>query len=246
MAGFVVTIQQFEGPLDLMLHLIRENKLDLFDLDIAELADQYIAFIKAMEKMDLLVASEYLVELANLIEYKSRKLLPRENPEFGPDDYQESDPDLLVRRLLEYQRYKEVSLKLQERAQQRERMLEKPASSLIDQWVNDAGRVIEPLAVYQLFNAMERCQRRFAIAEPLQIQTAQREMTLQERIAQVKDLISGLPVVFSFEDLCADARATVTVIMTFLAILEMLKDQLLTYQVKADTIYFRRGVAYGG
>ena len=75
---FKITIDQFEGPLDLMLHLIKENKLDLFDLDMLILADQYIHYIHQMEDMHLEVASEYLIELSSLIEYKSRKLLPRE------------------------------------------------------------------------------------------------------------------------------------------------------------------------
>ena len=75
---FFITIEQFEGPLDLMLHLIKEKELDLFDLDINILTDQYIEYLHTMEKMRLDIASEYLVELASLIEYKSKKLLPSE------------------------------------------------------------------------------------------------------------------------------------------------------------------------
>jgi chromatin segregation and condensation protein Rec8/ScpA/Scc1 (kleisin family) len=79
---FIITIDQFDGPLDLMLHLIRENKLDLFNLDILALTNQYVAFIRAMEELNLEVASEYLVEMANLLEYKSKKLLPKEKAAF--------------------------------------------------------------------------------------------------------------------------------------------------------------------
>ena len=110
---FLITLDQFEGPLDLMLHLIKENKLDLFDLDMNVLATQYIDYIHAMQNMHLEVASEYLSELASLIAYKSKKLLPRENVEVE-EEYEEDQRDQLVARLLEYQRYKEVSLALKE------------------------------------------------------------------------------------------------------------------------------------
>ena len=240
---FIITIDKFEGPLDLMFHLIKENKLDLFDLDVLVLANQYIAYIKAMEEMNLEIASEYLVELAYLLEYKSKKLLPKEKSELE-GEYEDVDPDELVARLLEYKKYQEISHELDRLAKERERLLEKPASSLIDQWVKEADTKIEPLAVYQLFNAMERCQRRFAVLEPLKIQTAEREMTVEERIAQVRKLISKLPEVFSFDDLCQDADSRLTVIMTFLSILEMLKNQALIYHTKGDNIYFHRGGSY--
>ena len=75
---FKVTIDQFEGPLDLMLHLIKENKLDLFDLDIDVLTGQYLIYLDSMDQLHLEIASEYLVELATLIEYKSKRLLPKD------------------------------------------------------------------------------------------------------------------------------------------------------------------------
>ena len=105
--AFTVTIEQFEGPLDLMLHLVKDNKLDLFDLDMDVLTDQYLTYLNAMESMHLEVASEYLSELAGLLEYKSKKLLPREKVEVE-EDYEE-DKQKLALRLLEYQRFKEVT-----------------------------------------------------------------------------------------------------------------------------------------
>ena len=92
---FTVLIDQFEGPLDLMLHLIRENKLDLFDLDMNVLTEQYLAYLETMESMHLEIASEYLGELAALLEYKSKKLLPREKVEIT-EEYEEDHRDRLV------------------------------------------------------------------------------------------------------------------------------------------------------
>ena len=97
--SFVVTIDKFDGPLDLMIHLIKEKDLDIFDLDISQLADQYIDYIHQMQQMRLDVASEYLSELAGLIEYKSKKLLPAQESELI-DDYEEQKMDL-VQRLIE-------------------------------------------------------------------------------------------------------------------------------------------------
>ena len=88
--SFQVNTQQFEGPLDLMLHLIKEHELDLFDLDISVLADQYLSYLNQMEHLHLEVESEYLVELATLIEYKSRKLLPKDDSKLEAE--YEEDP----------------------------------------------------------------------------------------------------------------------------------------------------------
>ena len=81
--SFTVAVDQFEGPLDLMLHLIKEKELDLFDLDIHVLTEQYLLYLNKMEEMHLEVCSEYLVELATLIEYKSKKLLPKQEAELN-------------------------------------------------------------------------------------------------------------------------------------------------------------------
>ena len=126
-----MTIDKFEGPLDLMLHLIKEKELDLFDLDVNILTDQYVAYLNAMSEMHLEVASEYLVELAELIEYKSRKLLPRDDTELE-DDYEEDPKNRLVRRLLEYQQFKEISESFGRMYQERQEMLSKPVSSVVE------------------------------------------------------------------------------------------------------------------
>lgn len=240
----IITIDQFEGPLDLLIHLIKESKLDLFQLDILLLANQYINYIQAMESLNLEIASEYLVLLAELIEYKSKKLLPKESANLD-DDYEGINPDLLVARIIEYKKYKEVSQQLSELSLQREKMMTKPQSSMVDKCVLQSDSVIEPMAIYQLINAMEKMQKRIAILEPLRLKKALREMTVDERIIQIQYLIKELPSIFSFEDLCGDIQSRMMLILTFLAILELLKKQFLIYQLKNDTLYFQKGVNYG-
>ena len=130
---FTVTIDQFEGPLDLMLHLIKENKLDLFDLDMNVLTTQYIEFIHQMKDLHLEIASEYLSELASLIEYKSKKLLPREEVQVE-EEYEEDQRTKLVARLVEYQKYKEISEKLRIDYENRQKHFTRPVSPLVEQW----------------------------------------------------------------------------------------------------------------
>ena len=125
--GFTVETTKFDGPLDLMLHLIKEQQLDIFDLDMEVLTDQYIKYLHEMEKLELEIESEYLVELATLIEYKSKKLLPKKADELE-DDYEEDPKERIVRRLLEYQKYKEISSELYEAFNERQEQFAKPLS----------------------------------------------------------------------------------------------------------------------
>ena len=151
---FKVTIDQFEGPLDLMLHLIKENKLDLFDLDMNVLASQYIDYIQKMEEIHLEIASEYLEELASLVEYKSRKLLPRNDVEVT-QDYEEDQRDKLVNRLLEYQRYKEASEFLKEEFDKRQKLYTRPQASIVSSWQSQPVLdSLEKQSPYDLLKAM--------------------------------------------------------------------------------------------
>ena len=102
-----VAVAAFEGPLDLLLHLIREHKVEITDIPIVEITDHYLSWLRAMEALNLTVAGEFLVMAATLLEIKSRTLLPKPPKEAVPEDEDGQDPRLeLVQRLLDYQRYK--------------------------------------------------------------------------------------------------------------------------------------------
>ena len=162
--AFTVTIDQFEGPLDLMLHLVKDNKLDLFDLDMDVLTEQYLTYLNAMESMHLEVASEYLAELAGLLEYKSRKLLPREKVEVE-EDYEE-DKQKLAQRLLEYQRFKEVTADFEKKYAERQMLFSKPLSEEANKWIKTT--IEEDLRgnPYDLIKAMQKVIRRQVLAHP--------------------------------------------------------------------------------
>ena len=238
--GFEVETLKFEGPLDLMLHLIHEQQLDIFDLDMEVLTDQYIAYLHAMEDLQLEIESEYLVELATLIEYKSKKLLPRHSDELE-DDY-EDPKDRLVRRLLEYQKYKEVSAALYDSFVERQDQLSKPLS--LDRFMKEADLDTQKVEgdPYDLLKAMNKVLRRLQLSRPLDIKVTQKELSPEERILQIKARLKDLPETFSFETLIEDCDDLHEYVITFMAILDMAKDHYLAFTIDDnENIWFTRG-----
>ena len=240
--GFKVETLKFEGPLDLMLHLIREQQLDIFDLDMEVLTDQYIAYLHAMEELHIDVESEYLVELTTLIEYKSKKLLPKQEDEVE-DDY-EDPKDKLVKRLLEYQKYKEVSGVLYDSYIERQDQMSKPVSfeQVLKSKENIETQKLEG-DPYDLLKAMNKVLRRLQLSRPLDIKFTQKELSPEDRILQIKARLKDLPETFNFEELLDDCENLHEYVVTFLAILDMAKDHYLTFTIDdSENIWFRRGV----
>ncbi len=235
---FLASTEHFEGPLDLMLHLIRENKLDIFDLDVSILCDEYLAYLDRMEELKLEVESEYLVELATLIEYKSKRLLPKKDE--GIDDKYEEDPrENLVRRLLEYQRFKEVSERLYEAYEDRLYQMAKPMSE--EKGFEDAEDGHYDGNIQDLYKAMNRVLRRVQLQRPIATRYTQKEISIDDRLLAIRAKLKDLPDVFTFEELIDDCKAAEEAIVTFLAVLELIKDSVLDFKVgNRDEIYLKR------
>ena len=239
--AFEIETEKFEGPLDLMLHLIREQQLDIFDLDMDVLTDQYIEYLNKMERLQIDVESEYLVELSILIEYKSKKLLPKPGEDIE-SDYEEDPKERLIKRLIEYQKYKEVSKELDELYNDRLCELSKPLS--IDDnmrtTVNDST-VIDGTP-YDLQKAMERVLRRLILSKPIETKFTRKELSTEDRVLQIKARLINLPETFSFETLVDDCHDIHEYIVSFLAILDMAKNHLLSFVVgDNDEILFSKG-----
>lgn len=240
--SFTVSIEKFEGPLDLMLHLIKEKELDLFDLDISVLTDQYLLYINKMETLHLEVASEYLLELASLIEYKSKKILPKDETTLD-SEYEEDPKDRLVRRLLEYQQFKEVSGQLNDLYHQRMLQMTKPISIEVDEW-SKAKIEDDPIdgTPYDLVKAMSKCLRRLQLSKPLETKFTAREISTEDRSLQIKSRLKDLPDTFSFETLLEDCQDITMVIVTFLSVLDLARLHTLVFTIdEHDTIWFKRG-----
>lgn len=239
---FKVTIDQFEGPLDLMLHLIKENKLDLFDLDMNTLATQYINYIQQMESIHLEIASEYLEELASLVEYKSRKLLPRTNVEVE-SQYEDVQREQLVSRLIEYQKYKEASDLLKEEFDQRQKKYTRPQASIISSWQqNPVCDNLQKQSPYDLLKAMNRVLSRMAILKPYETKMTIKELSVEQRVEQLIDKLKNVTYKVSFDDLCLDCSNLHMVIVTFLSILDLIHQGIASFSVdEQETIWIIKG-----
>ena len=236
---FEVTIENFEGPLDLMLHLIKENQLDLFNLNFEELTKQYIYYIHKMEQLKLDIASEYLSELALLIELKSKKLLNQsiDNDQIE-DDYQQTSQEI-VDRLLEYQKYKEVTEQFQDLYNQRSMQYEKPQASIINQWL-DIDANYDNANAYDLIKAMTKCLQRYKIAQPYQVSITKKSLTVDQRKMILKDKIQDFPLSFTLEDTLIDCRDIYEIVINFLAILDLVNDAYLSFTIVEQQVYFKR------
>lgn len=243
---FTVTIDQFEGPLDLMLHLIKENKLDLFDLDMNVLTTQYIEFIHQMKDLHLEIASEYLSELASLIEYKSKKLLPREEVQVE-EEYEEDQRTKLVARLVEYQKYKEISEKLRIDYVNRQKHFTRPVSPLVEQWsIPIESDTLENQSPYELLKAMNRVLQRMILLKPYETKVTIKELSVEERLEQIKERLKDSNDTILFETLCDDCSSLHMVIVTFLSILDLIHQKWLDFTIDSeDHIYVKRGLNNG-
>ena len=185
---YKVMISEFEGPLDLLLHLIKESSIEIFDIEIEKIAEQYLDYIHQMEKMNLNIASEYLSMAAELIEIKSSSLLPRKKIE-TEDEYEEDPRERLIERLLEYQKYKEITPKLHELEQQRHEFYSKEPESL-KEYVNiDSEEVNLDIDLNDLLDAFKKMLERKELDKPLQTKITKKEYSVSVRSNEIRNLL---------------------------------------------------------
>jgi segregation and condensation protein A len=221
--AYQVKLESFEGPLDLLLFLIRRNEVSIYDIPIALITEQYIAYIELMQELNLDVAGEFLLMASTLIHIKSRMLLPRPDP--SPDDEDQDDPrEALVRRLLEHQKYKAAAELLHERETLRSAQFMRPDGSVAEA----AGDAYEPELEVDLFSllaafrgVLERASRRPPMVIPPE------QVSIDDRIQQLLDRLSETEAC-GFEDLFSDGDGSRPfTIVTFLALLEMIRLKLI-------------------
>lgn len=222
-----VKIESFEGPLDLLLHLIDINKFNIFDIPIVEITEQYMDYLKSMESTDLNVMSEFLVMAATLLEIKAKMLLPAEVDEEG----EEIDPrEELVEKLLEYKMYKYMSFELRERLSLSGKALYKGPTI-----PEEVARYEEPVNLEELvgdltltrLNAVFRSlmKKQTEKIDPIRSkfgQIEQEEVSLDEKILSLRDYAKEHGT-FLFSALLAGQRSRIQVVVTFLAVLELMK-----------------------
>lgn len=228
-------INDFEGPLDLLLHLIKEAKMDIMDIPIVELTDQYLKFILDMQSIDLTVASEYLVMASELIYLKSKYLLPKNIDDDDTDEYVEAK-DNLVNRLLEYQQYKELTSTFKDLEEKRKEVYTKNVSNL-KEYSGDYVIINNDISLNDLLEAFKKFLERKKYEEPITTTVTNKGITVEERTRSIKNILKKHKKV-EFFDLFDDISKGY-VVVTFLSILEMAKNKelLITQENNFDKIY---------
>jgi len=218
--AYSVRLANFEGPLDLLIHLIKRNEVNVYDIPIALITAQYLEYLTLMRELDLDVAGEFLVMAATLIHIKSRMLLPRPDP--TQEDPEEDPREALVRRLLEHQRYKQAAELLHERQTLRESQWQRPDGRVAP----IAGEEYEPELEVDLFSlisafkaVLERAKQRPKVVLPAE------QVPIEIRIEQLLTRLSETQAC-GFEDLFDDVSSKGDLIVTFLALLEMIRLKL--------------------
>ena len=215
---YQVKISEFEGPLDLLLHLIKQSNIDIYDIKIDEITKQYLDYIKAMEEINLNIASEYLVMATELIEMKSNMLLPKSN--IVEDEYEEDPKEALINRLLEYQNYKKMTDDFKKLEADRKEFYTKLPSDL-SEYNTDNNEVIDDIKISDLLDAFSKFLERKKLEAPIPTKIAKKEYLVSERVKEIRKILqTRKKIEFTelFETLNKDY-----IIVTFLSTLDLAK-----------------------
>ena len=214
-------IGDFEGPLDLLLHLIKKSKMEIFDIEISEITKEYLKYIEEMNEMNLDIASEYLVMAAELIEIKSRKLLPMTEDE-EESELEENPEEELKRRLYEYKKYKESTGTFRDLEKNRSSYFTK-APELLSNYSDEKLENDGTVGLNDLLDAFKKLLERQEYNKPINTKITRKELSVKERVVKIRDILKEKKKI-NFVDLFDDFSKPY-VVVTFLSILEMAKNK---------------------
>ncbi|WP_025028024.1 segregation and condensation protein A [Caldalkalibacillus mannanilyticus] len=222
-----VKIDSFEGPLDLLLHLIDKAEVDIYEISVAEITDQYVEYIGQMQELELEIASEFIVMAATLLAIKSRMLLPKkEELSFQPMfdmDVEELDPrEELIMRLIEYKKFKGLALQLREKETERSKVFTRPAENLSVFIENESSNPVANVSLFDLLEAFQTVLQEKKTAPMSRVDRD--EISIESRMGQIKAIISERKRI-PFSQLFDQYWTKDQVIVTFLAVLEMMKKK---------------------
>lgn len=242
-----IKLNHFEGPLDLLLHLIRELEVDIYDIPISEVTHQYMMHLRQMKELELDVAGEYLVMASTLMAIKSHWLIPRIEPEAEAEDEFYEDPrEDLTQRLLEYQLYKDASEELRKQEEDRKLFLTREAADLSD-LQHDVPLAEGQVSLTDLLRAIVRIERHEKRRQPTFASIEAEEMSIDEKMDDIINKLRLYPhQMTAFSSLLEKANRS-DVVTSLLAILELMKEQRITaFQESSDAeilIRYREGEA---
>ena len=225
-AGITIRLEAFEGPLDLLLHLIKTEEIDIWNIPIAHITEQYLEYLAIMRDLNINVAGEWLMMAATLIYIKSRMLVPQPQQEGNPDDQQEDPRNELVYQLLEHQKFKNAAEMLYTREEVENAVWNKPPEDVLED-----GNEVVAVTLFDLLRAFREVVQRFEAMRVMEV--AQEDVTVEQKLADIRArfLVHDKLLFSSF---FAEARCKRHLIVTFLALLEMVRlREVLLYQKKA-------------
>ena len=234
---YLIRIDEFEGPLDLLLHLVKESNIEIKDIKINEITEQYLEYIRKMESLNINVASEYLVMAATLMEIKSKSLLPEEkNNKEEQDDEEEVSKEILIQKLIDYEKYKEVTKSFKELEISRREIYTKAPSKISEitdqKIVNDTDITLE-----DLMNAFTKYLERKDKEKPITTKVTNKEYSVRKRKYDIKERLKPKEKT-QFTSLFTEYNKSY-IVVTFMAILELAKEDeiILTQDSNFDEIF---------
>ncbi len=219
---YSVKIDEFEGPLDLLLHLIKQSNINIQDIDISVITAQYLDYINKMDELNINVAASYLVMAAELMEIKSKSLLPRTEEESTEEDDEEVSKESLINKLIEYQKYKDMTSTFKELELERQKIYIKSPekiSNYIDNTITNDGDT----SIDDLVNAFKGFLERLDREKPITTKITNKEYSVKTRKQSLRKLLKERPRV-KFTELFEETN-TPYIVVTFLSILEMTKEK---------------------
>ncbi|MFE4705772.1 segregation/condensation protein A [Peribacillus simplex] len=225
--GYNIKIDAFEGPMDLLLHLINRLEIDIYDIPMADITDQYLSYIHTMQHLELDVASEYLVMAATLLAIKSKMLLPKHEDELMIDEdgeiFEEDPRDELVEKLLEYKKYKNAADEFKGMEEERSLIFTKPPSDL-SVYVKEAESDKQELniSLYDMLGALQKLLRRQKIQKPLYTKVTKQEISIEKRMDEIMIELQSIKGKKSFFELFS-LPVKEHIVITFMAVLELMK-----------------------
>lgn len=218
-------IDEFEGPMDLLLHLIKKDNIDIIDISIEKITKQYLDYIEEMENLNLDIASEYLIMAAELLEIKSSKLLPKQENDEVEEDLEAN----FINRLIEYKQYKEITQQFKELEENRKEVYTKIPDSL-NEYKQNSTIDLGDTTIADLISAMNKFLSRKELEKPLNTKITTKEYNIDERSYEIRKILKKNKKM-NFKELFEVYRKDY-IVVTFLAILSMAKKQEI--EIKQD------------
>ncbi|GAB6098960.1 segregation/condensation protein A [Halanaerocella petrolearia] len=232
--SYEVKVESFEGPIDLLLHLLNKNEVEIYDIQIAEITEQYLNYIATMQRLDLDVASEFLVMAAKLMEIKAQNLLPSKKQDENDDDEEKDPRQQLVERLLEYKKYKNLASKLQNFEEKQQKSYTRNVAPLLGKLEFEEENPLEDVELTDFVGAFQKVLARHEIRQEETKEEKEKEekgishlnpeeVTIEEQQGYIMQQVLNQAGNMTFVDLFSDLESKLEIVVTFMALLELIK-----------------------